>query len=272
MSYYFRTGHERAFGTWPLKGDELRQALRLALDAGYRAIDTAQSYGNEADVGLALRDAGLPRDRLCVTTKVAPENDSDERFLPSVEASLERLGLSQVDVLLVHWPPPGGDVAPTVRRLEQARRAGLARHVGISNFTAAMMRAARRAIDEPLVVNQVEFHPLLDQRKLLQAAAETGIPLGAYTPVARGKVFEYPLFDELAAAYGRTPAQIVLRWILQKGVQVNTMSTRAENIRDNFAILDFTLSSPDVARIDALGAVNHRIVDRARVPYAPVWD
>lgn len=272
MNPYFRNGHERAFGTWPLKGAELTAALEIALDVGYRAIDTAQLYGNEAEVGAVLRASGLARDALFVTTKVAPGHLGPSDFLPSVEASLKALGLDRVDVLLIHWPPADGDIAPPLRRLEQAHRQGLTRHVGVSNFTAAMMRTARATLEVPLVVNQVEFHPLLDQRKLLAASAETGIPLSAYCAVARGEVFKVPLLEEIGRGYGKSAAQVTQRWILQKGVPVTTMSTRRANIQANFDVMDFTLSCVDLARIDALNAVGHRVVNRERVPWAPEFD
>lgn len=272
MNPYFQPGRERAFGTWPLKGAELTTALETALEVGYRAIDTAQLYGNEAEVGAVLHACGLPRDQLCITTKVAPDNLAEDRFLPSVQASLQALQLAQVDVLLIHWPPADGDIVPVLRRLQQAARQGLARHIGISNFTAAMMRTARAVVDEPLVINQVEFHPLLDQRILLAAAAETGIPLSAYCALARGEVFKHPLLAEIGQGYGKTAGQVTLRWILQKGVPVTAMSTRRANLQANFDVMDFTLSSVDMARIDALNAVGHRVVNKSRVPWAPVFD
>jgi 2,5-diketo-D-gluconate reductase B len=142
----------------------------------------------------------------------------------------------------------------------------------VSNYTVAMMRTARQVIDDPIVTNQVEFHPLLNQDRLLAGSAEVGIPLSSYSSVARGKVFEYPLFAEIGAPYGKTAAQVVLRWILQKGVSVNTMSTRPENIRANFEVMDFTLSNVDMARIEALTHTNYRIAAQGLVPWAPVWD
>jgi 2,5-diketo-D-gluconate reductase B len=175
-------------------------------------------------------------------------------------------------VLLLHWPPVDGDVAASVRRLEEAARAGLARHIGVSNFTAAMMRAAKAATALPLVTNQVEFHPLLDQRVLLRTSIETGIPLSSYCSVARGEIFKYPLFDEIGASYGKTAAQVALRWILQKGVTINTMSTQRRNIEANFDVMDFTLSGIDMHRIDALNETNYRVVNRERVPTAPEFD
>lgn len=272
MSIYFQRTYQRSFGTFPLKGAELAGAIKTAAEVGYRAFDTAQMYRNEADVGIGLAQSGVPRDQLCITTKVHPENFAEDRFLPSVEKSLHDLQLDYVDVLLLHWPPIGGAVAGPVKLLEMARSEGFARHIGLSNHTAQMMRDAARAIETPLVINQVEFHPLLNQDRLLAAAVETGIPLSSFCSVARGKVFDYPLFSELAAAYGKLPGQIVLRWILQKGVAINTMSTKPANIQSNFDTMNFTLSSVDMARIDAMTATNYRIVGKASVPWAPDWD
>jgi 2,5-diketo-D-gluconate reductase B len=271
-SICFQKTYQRSFGTYPLKGAELAAAVQAAVAVGYRSIDTAQIYGNEADVGAALSRLPVPRDELCITTKVDPGNYADDKFLPSVRQSLRDLGLEQVDVLLLHWPPRDGGIAASLKLLAQARAEGLARHIGVSNFTAAMMREARDLSADPLVMNQVEFHPLLNQDVLLAAATETGIPLSSYSSVARGEVFKYPLFHELGQGYGRTPSQIVLRWILQKGVPVNSMSTKPENIAANFNVMDFTLSSIDMDRIQELTRTGYRIVAKDKVPWAPQWD
>jgi 2,5-diketo-D-gluconate reductase B len=273
QNIYLQKTFQRAFGTYPLMGDELVSALTTAIDVGYRAIDTAQMYGNESEVGATLARLKIPRRELCVTTKVHPDNFTDARFLPSVEASLKLLRLDRVDALLLHWPPIDGDIAPSVKLLEKAQKVGLADFIGVSNYTAAMMRRASEIIDTPLVANQVEFHPLLDQSILLAAAAETGIVLTSYCSVARGEVFKHDLFREIAQDYSKTVGQIVLRWILQKGVPINTMSTKPANIRTNFDVMDFTLSSVDMARIDGLAAATrHRVVGSALVPWAPEWD
>ena len=272
MNILFQNVFQRGFGTYPLQGAALHQAVADAIDSGYRAFDTAQMYGNEADTGAALADCGIPRDQLCITTKVHPDNYSDATFLPSVEASLKRLRIDRADVLLLHWPPVGGDVAPSLRLLQQAKDTGLAAHIGVSNYTAAMMRLARQVVTGPLVTNQVEFHPLLNQDVLLAAAVETGIPLSSYSSVARGEVFKHPVFADIGAGYGKSAAQTVLRWILQKGVTLNTMSTKPENIRANFDIMDFTLSSVDMARIEAMTCTNYRIVTKTRAPWVPDWD
>jgi 2,5-diketo-D-gluconate reductase B len=272
MNVLFQKSHQRAFGTWPLKKDELAAAITTALGVGYRAFDTAQMYGNEADLGEVLASSGVARVDLCLITKVHPNNYEPAKFLASVEQSLKDLRVSAVDALLLHWPPVEGGIAAPLRLLQDALNRGLARNIGISNHTSAMMREAKSIVDAPLVINQVEFHPLLNQDKLLAAAAETGIPLMAYSSIARGRIFDYPLFANIAAAYGKTAGQAALRWIVQKGVVVNTMSTKPDNIRANFDIMDFTLSSVDMAKIEALTRTNFRVVTKARVPWAPDWD
>tara|TARA_R110002020_G_scaffold170229_2_gene359662 strand:+ start:5388 stop:6230 length:843 start_codon:yes stop_codon:yes gene_type:complete len=272
VSVYFQKTYQRSFGTFPLKGNELRDAMIIAAEVGYRSFDTAQMYENEKDTGAALKETGLPRDELFVTTKVGNPSFDDDRFIASVEQSLKDLQLDQVDVLLLHWPPADGNIAPSLKLLEKAWKQGLTRHIGVSNYTVKMMHDAKALIEAPIVTNQVEFHPLLDQHKLLAAAVETGIPLASYCSVARGKVFDYPLFAEIGQEYGKSPAQIVLRWILQMGVSINTMSTKRKNIQDNFNVMDFTLSTIDMARINALTATNYRIVNKDLVPHAPDFD
>lgn len=272
MNIYFQGTNQRSFGTYPLQGEDCVKAIMTALDVGYRAIDTAQMYGNEAATGEAIAQSGIARDELCVTTKVHPDNFPADRFMASVEKSLKDLKLDHVDALLLHWPPIGGDIRPSLELLQSAQEKGYTRNVGVSNYTAQMMRDAKTIVDVPIVTNQVEFHPLLNQDILLAAAAETGIPLASYSSVARGEVFKYPQFAEIGAGYGKSAGQVVLRWILQKGVSVNTMSTNPDNIRANFDIMDFTLSCVDMARIDALTQTGYRIVTADLVPWAPDWD
>ena len=272
MNIYFQKTHQRCFGTFPLKAKDLRDAVLTAAEVGYRAFDTAQMYDNEADTGAALKETGIEREDLCITTKVGVGNFDESRFLKSVEKSLRDLQIGYTDVLLLHWPPADGNVEPSLRMLNEAWKRGLAKNVGVSNYTAAMMRIARDVVEAPLVTNQVEFHPLLNQDKLLTVAAETGIPLSSYCSVARGEIFKYPQFADIGEGYGKTAAQVALRWILQKGVSINTMSTKPDNIQANFEVMDFTLSSVDMARIEALTHTNYRIVDKSVVPGAPDWD
>ncbi len=272
MNIYFQKSNQRCFGTFPLRGKELRASVLTAAEVGYRAFDTAQMYQNEAETGDALAETGLPRDELCITTKVENDNFSADRFLTSVETSLKALKTDYVDVLLLHWPPAGGDVRPSLELLQQAHDRQLTRNIGVSNYTVQMMREATRIADAPIVTNQVEFHPLLNQDKLLAGSTETNIPLSSYCSVARGEVFKHAIFSEIGSGYGKSAAQIVLRWILQKGVTINTMSTKPENIQANFDVMDFTLSSVDMARIDAMTGTNYRIVGKDLVPWAPDWD
>ena len=272
MNIYFQKTHQRAFGTFPLKGKELTDAFTIATDIGYRAIDTAQMYGNEGDVGSAIKSSSIARDEFMITTKVHPNNFSEDQFIPSVEQSLQLLQIDSADVLLLHWPPEDGNIKPSLDLLNQAKDMGLAKNIGVSNYNSKMMREAIAITNNPIVTNQVEFHPLLNQEILLEVAAETGIPLSSYCSVARGEVFKYPLFAELGEQYDKTASQIVLRWILQKGVSINTMSTKHENIKNNFDVMNFTLSKPDLAKIDAITKTGYRIVTKNIVPWAPVWD
>ena len=272
MNIYFQNTNQRCFGTYPLRGKELRDSVMAAAQVGYRAFDTAQMYQNEAETGDALAETGLKREELCITTKVENDNFSADRFLASVETSLKALKIDYVDVLLLHWPPADGDVRPSLELLQQAHDRQLTRNIGVSNYTVQMMRDATRIASAPIVTNQVEFHPLLNQDKLLAGATETNIPLSSYCSVARGEVFKHAVFSQIGSGYDKSAAQVVLRWILQKGVSINTMSTKPENIKANFDVMDFTLSSIDMARIDAMTATNYRIVGKDLVPWAPDWD
>jgi len=272
MACYFEKNYQRAFGTFPLKKEQLTNALNCAIETGYRAIDTAQMYGNETETGKCIADSGIARDEFLITTKVKPDHFDASLFIPSVEQSLKDLNVDSVDVLLLHWPPADGNIAPSLKLLNAAADAGLAKNIGISNYTSQMMRDALRLTNHALVTNQVEFHPLLNQDILLAAADETGIPLSSYCSVARGEVFKQPLFDELAATYDKSAGQIVLRWIVQQGVSVNTMSTNPVNIEANYNITDFELSAEDMKKISALTKTNYRIVNESIVPWAPDWD
>ena len=272
MNIYYQQSHQRAFGTFPLKGEAANSAISCAIETGYRAFDTAQMYGNEKEVGAALKGSGLLREEFCITTKVSPQNFAEEDFIPSVEQSLDALGVEKVDVLLLHWPPVGGDIAPSVKLLNKAHKLGLANSIGVSNYTIAMMEQAVTLVDTPLVTNQVEFHPLLNQDRLMDGANRLGIPLSSYCSVARGEIFKHPEFAEIGEAYHKSAAQVALRWILQKGVSINTMSTNPKNIQANFDVMDFTLSNVDMARIEELTHTGYRIVNKAIVPAAPDWD
>lgn len=272
MSVYNRGVFQRGFGTFPLRGDVLAKAVRDAIDVGYRAFDTAQWYGNEAELGAVLSEIDVPRSEFLITTKVHPENMQPDRFLPSVEQSLRDLRLDVIDVLLLHWPPGDGPVTPSLDLLQEAHRMGHARHIGVSNYTTIMMRKAVEILDVAPVVNQVEFHPLLDQQKLLAASGETGIPLTSYCSMARGEIFKFPRLAQIGERHGKCAAQVTLRWILQKGVTMNTMSTRRANMQANFDIMDFELTEEEIREVDDMNAANYRISNADVVPFAPTWD
>lgn len=270
MSILHKGVNQRGFGTWPLKGSEAREAVETALDVGYRAIDTAQMYENEAEVGAAIAASGIPRDQLCITTKVHPDNFGEDRFLKSVEESIAKLG-AEPDVLLLHWPPVGGDVTPSLRLLQQALDTGLTRSIGISNYTVRMMETAANTLDAPIAANQVELHPLVDQSTVIAAASRLGIPLSSYCSVAKGKVMDQPELVEIGAYHGKSAPQVALRWLLQKGVNPIVMSTKRKNQEANFDVMDFNLSNVQMARIDALATrLNDRIV--THTPWVPEWD
>ena len=258
-------------GTYPLRGSEALRAVTAAVEIGFRHIDTAQMYGNERDIGRAIAVCGVPRNELYVVTKVDPGNLGPSRFSSSVARSMQDLG-GPADLLLIHWPPPENDFDATVDRLIAEKEKGMAANVGVSNFSVSMMQRAQQRAKGAIICNQVEFHPLLDGGPLLAAATETGIPLAAFCTLARGEILKYPLLAEIGSAHGKTAAQVGLRWTLQKGVALTTMSTSFANIRANFEIMNFALSVDEMARIDTLNTVNHRIITRAGgVPWAAEW-
>ena len=258
-------------GTWTLKGHDCSDLVEHALALGYTHLDTAASYGNEEAVGAGLRASGIDRDAVFVTTKVWWTDLVAGDFRRSAEASLRRLGLEQVDLLLIHWPNPRIPLPETMAALNRARRDGLARHIGVSNFPTGLLAEAIRLSEAPLVANQVEHHPYLDQAKLLAACRAAGIALVSYCPLSRGgPLFEEPAVRDAAAAHGKTPGQIVLRWhVQQQGVVAIPRTTRKERLAENAAIFDFRLSDAEMAAISVLGTAGRRICD---YDFSPEWD
>ena len=239
-------------GVWQVpNGPATVNAVRWALDLGYRHIDTAQAYGNEESVGKALRDSGLPRDQVFITTKFYPGGND-----PAAEArrSLRRLGVDQVDLYLVHWPQ-GGPVWAWPG-MEQARELGYARSVGVSNFSASELAEVMAAGTVPPAVNQVQFSPQQYRRALLDACLRRNVAAEAYSPLGTGRNLSDATVTRVAQRAGRTPAQVLLRWCLQHGLPVITKSTHRERIGENAQIFDFTLSELDMAELDALDQTN----------------
>jgi diketogulonate reductase-like aldo/keto reductase len=258
-------------GTWTLKGRECSELVEHALGLGYRHLDTAASYDNEEAVGAGLRASGLGRDEVFVTTKVWWTDLAARDFRRSAEESLKKLGLKQLDLLLIHWPNPQIPLGEAVGALVKAKADGLTRHVGVSNFPTAQLAQAIELSDGALVANQVEYHPYLDQRKVYAACREAGLAMVSYCPLSRGgSLFEERAVRAAAEAHGKTPGQAVLRWhVQQEGVVAIPRTSRKERLAENAAIFDFALSNAEMQAISALRTRNHRICDYG---FSPEWD
>lgn len=258
-------------GTWTQKGEQCARLVQEALALGYRHVDTAASYDNERSVGEGLRASGLARDDVFVTTKVWWTDIAPGDLERSAEASLERLGLDHVDLLLVHWPNPDVPIEATMGALGRMVEGGLTRHIGVSNFPTAHLAEALRHAPAPLVANQVEHHPYLDQRKVHAACRAAGMAMVSYCPLYRGGgLFDEPAVAEAAARHGRTPAQIVLRWhVQQDGVVAIPRTSRVERLAENAAVFDFALAGDEMAAISALAGRGERVCD---FDFSPQWD
>jgi diketogulonate reductase-like aldo/keto reductase len=259
------------FGTSPMTGGLSSETVLAALKAGYRHIDTARKYGTERAVGEAMRASGLARADIFLTTKVSHENLRAGDFARSVDESLAALNVDYVDLLLIHWPNPEIALAECMPALAKAKRQGLARHIGVANFNIALLDQALELCPEPLVALQAECHPYLDQSKLLAAARQRGLVFIAFCPLGRGRLLGDPVLAEIAAARGRSVAQIALRWLLQQNVAAIPFSSNPQRIADNFKVFDFVLSDDEVKRIAALKRPDGRVANPAgRVPGG--WD
>ena len=232
-------------------GQETYDAVRLALEVGYRHVDTARVYGNERDVGRAVRDSGIPRDQVFVTTKLWNADHGYDPALRACDQSLARLGMDRVDLYLVHWPVEG-QRAETWRAMERVLADGKARAIGVSNYTIRHLDELAGYASVPPAVNQVEFHPFLYQRDLLDRCRRTGIRLEAYAPLVKAQRMEHPVLVRVARRHGKTPAQILIRWCLEHEVVVIPKSVRPERIRENLGVFDFSLGAEDMAELDAL--------------------
>ncbi|GAA1765717.1 aldo/keto reductase [Luedemannella helvata] len=236
-------------GTWQATGEDAYRAVRVALEAGYRHIDTAAAYGNEAQVGRALADSGLPREEVFVTTKLRP-SDAD-RAPQAINDSLAKLGLDYVDLWLIHWPIEGQASPPTWQHLRDARDAGLTRAIGVSNYSLDQLDELADASGEIPSVNQIPWGPTRNDPTLLAGHQARGVVLEGYSPL-RNADLDSPVLKEIAEAHGVTPAQVALRWHIDHGVVVIPKSTREERIRANGDLFGFALSADELARVDAL--------------------
>jgi len=256
-------------GTMTLRENVCVDTVSAALRAGYRHLDTAQMYGNEREVGEGMRASGVPREEVFLTTKVWHNRLAAGNLERSVDESLTRLNLPYVDLLLIHWPNAAIPLKDTLAALAKVKRAGLTRHIGVANFTVALVEEAVRLAEEPLVTNQIEVHPFIDQSKVMAACRRHGISVTAYCPIARGKVPGNPVLERIAQAHGKSAGQVALRWLVQQGVIPIPRTGKVERLKENLAVFDFTLSDAEMAEISALKRPDSRVVNPA---HAPKWD
>jgi diketogulonate reductase-like aldo/keto reductase len=256
-------------GTWELQGRACARIVEQALRLGYRHVDTAQMYENEREVGEGLRASGIDRDSVFVTTKVWTTHFAPHDLERSVKESLKQLRLAQIDLVLLHWPNPRVPLAETLGALANVRRLGMARHIGVSNFTVALIEQAVALCPEPLVCDQVEYHPYLDQAKVLETCRRHDMALVAYSPVAKGRIKNDQALAGIGAAHGKTAAQVCLRWLVQQNVAAIPRTSRIERLSENIEIFDFTLTDDEMARISAMGNAKGRLTDFG---FAPKWD
>ena len=258
-------------GTYKLKGDDAYEMVLAALDEGYRHIDTAQFYENEAEIGRALKDSEIARSEVFVTTKIMPEHFEPAAFRAAVERSLDSFGMDYVDLLLLHWPAKTVPVSETLSVLADLIDDGLVTHGGVSNFTIPLLEEAVSAFRKPIAVNQIELHPFIDQRRLIAKCSQLEIPVAAFSPLAQGRVIDDPVLEEIGQGHEVSAAQISLAWILAQpdGIAVpKTGSPR--RLAANLAAAGVELSSDEVARIDHLSSRHMRLIEPKEL--APVWD
>lgn len=258
-------------GTWALSGRSCFDAVKTALELGYRHVDTAQIYGNEEEVGAAIQDSGVKRADIFLTTKIPAGNLRAAQVKRGISDSLERLKTDYVDLLLIHWPSSQGEpLAETLAEFAEARRKGQTRFIGVSNFTVALLAETVEKLRADIICNQVEYHPYLSQRPVLAALKKYGLMLTAYSPLARGRVDRDKDLAEIGRRHGKSAAQVALRWLLdQKKIAAIPKSSRREHLASNLDVFDFKLSPEETSRIDAKRGTT-RLVDPAG--WGPEWD
>jgi 2,5-diketo-D-gluconate reductase B len=256
-------------GTWELRGRTCARVVEQAIRLGYRHIDTAQVYENEREVGEGLRASRIRRDQMFVTTKVWTTHFAPNDLERSTKESLTKLRLTEVDLLLLHWPNPQVPLSETLGALANVRKLGLARHIGVSNFTVALIEEAVATCPEPLVCDQVEYHPYLDQTRVREACARHGMSVVAYSPLAKGRIKSDQTLAGIGKAHGKTSAQVCLRWLVQQNVAAIPRTSKIERLSENIEIFDFTLSEDEMLLISAMGSAKGRLTDYG---FAPKWD
>jgi 2,5-diketo-D-gluconate reductase B len=257
-------------GTWPMKGDACARIVEQAVRLGYTHVDTAQGYANEDAVGDGLVAAGPAARDVFVTTKIMPPNMGEGALERSVEEGLEKLRRDRIDLLLIHWPNPSVPLAETIRALNAVKRQGLARNIGLSNFTSALLKEAWQLTSEPFAAEQIEFHPFLDQTRMVRALRARQMALIAYCPIALGKVMGEPTIEAIGRSHGRSAAQVTLRWIIQQGYVAIPKTSRVERLSENLAVFDFALTDAEMAAMSALTRPNSRNINEPQ--WVPEWD
>jgi len=256
-------------GTWDLRRGTCVRMVEQALRLGYRHVDTAEMYGNEREVGEGLRASGISRDDVFITTKVWPDNLAPADLERSTKESLARLRLSHVDLLLIHWPSPRIPLADTIGALCRMKQAGFARHIGISNFTVPLIEEAVRLATQPLVTNQIEWHPYIDQSKVAAACRRHGLSVTAYSPIARGRAGDDAQLRLIGTHHHKTAGQVSLRFLIQEGAVVIPRTSKPERLKENMTIFDFELDPAEMDAIRKLADESARVVDWSG---APNWD
>jgi 2,5-diketo-D-gluconate reductase B len=258
-------------GTWDVRGRTCARIVEQALRLGYRHIDTAEMYDNEREVGEGLRASAVPRNEVFITTKVWPSHFAPRELERAAKDSLVKLRMSELDLLLLHWPNPQIPLSETLGALCKVKRDGLVRHIGVSNFNTAQLDEATRLSTEPLVCNQFEMHPFLDQSKLVMACRDKGMAVVAYSPIARGGAKNDAVLARIGKAHGKTAAQVSLRYLVQQNVVVIPRTSKIERLSENMAIFDFALTDDEMAEIARLSHREGRIVDWS-FSGRPTWD
>jgi 2,5-diketo-D-gluconate reductase B len=258
-------------GTWELRGRICARIVEQALRLGFRHVDTAEMYDNEREVGEALRASGVARGDVFITTKIWPSHFAPHELERAARASLARLRLAEVDLLLLHWPNPQIPLSETLGALSKVKQSGLTRHIGVSNFTVPLIAEAVRLASEPLVCNQIEMHPFLDQSKVTAACRAHGLAVVAYSPIARGGAKKDAVLARIGAAHRKSAAQVSLRFLVQQGIAVIPRTGRIEHLSENCAIFDFALSDAEMGQIRSLARRGGRLVDYA-YSGSPKWD
>jgi len=259
------------FGTYGMSAADVYRLIPAALGAGFRHIDTAQIYRNEGEIGECVAASGIPRSEIFLTTKVWVSNYSERLFEASVNESLRKLKTDYIDLLLLHWPGSDVPLAEQIAGLNAVARAGKVKHIGVSNFNRALMTEAIGFSATPLVTNQFEYHPYLNQSRLIESTLQAGLAVTGYCGMAIGRVFSDPTLKEIAARHGKTIAQIVLRWLVQqRGIVALSRTTRIDRLAQNLTVFDFELDGADMVTIQSLATADSRIVDPPGL--APVWN